>query len=228
MAVVYQHIRCDTKEIFYIGIGKTKKRAYSKNGRNLYWKRVVSKVSYEVEILFEDLSWEEACNKEKELILKYGRKNLEKGTLVNMTNGGEGQLGVVPWMKGRTHTEEAKQKNREAHLGKSLSEEHKKNIGLAMVGKPQSEEKRKKLRVARANQVFTEERNTKISKSITELWKDPVYRRKVKRTTGMKRVHKDRLEKLVALDLLFDYLRDGWILGRSKEVVKKITSAKTK
>lgn len=206
MAVVYQHRRLDNNEVFYIGIGKTEKRAYSKNGRNRYWNRVVSKVGYKVEIVHEELTWKEACDREKELIKEYGRRDLNTGILVNMTGGGDGTLEIV----------------------KTLSEEHRKNISLAMVGKSQSEEKRKKLRAARANQVFTEERNTKISKSVTELWKDPVYRTKVKRTTGMKRVHKDGLEKLVTLDLLFDYLRDGWILGRSKEVIKKITSAKTK
>jgi len=206
MAVVYQHRRLDNNELFYIGIGKTEKRAYSKNGRNKYWNRIVSKVGYKVEIVLEGLTWKEACDKEKELIKEYGRRDLNTGILVNMTGGGDGTLEIV----------------------KTLSKEHKKNIGLAMVGKFQSEEKKKKLRAARANQVFTEERNTKISKSVAELWKDPAYRKKIKRTTGMKRVHKDGLEKLIAPDMLFDYLKDGWILGRSREVIKKITSTKTK
>ena len=32
--VVYRHIRNDTNEVFYIGIGKTEKRAYSIHSRN--------------------------------------------------------------------------------------------------------------------------------------------------------------------------------------------------
>jgi hypothetical protein len=31
---VYKHIRKDTNEVFYIGIGKTEKRAYNKICRN--------------------------------------------------------------------------------------------------------------------------------------------------------------------------------------------------
>jgi hypothetical protein len=206
MAVVYQHRRLDNNELFYIGIGKTEKRAYSKNGRNKYWNRVAFKVGYKVEIVLEGLTWKEACDKEKELIKEYGRKDLNTGILVNMTGGGDGTLEIV----------------------KTLSQEHKRSIGLAMIGKFQSEEKRKKLRVARANQVFTEERNSRISKSITELWKDPAHRTKVKRTTGMKRVYKDNVEKLITSDLLCNYLESGWVLGRSKETIKKITSTKTK
>jgi hypothetical protein len=206
MAIVYQHKRLDNNELFYIGIGKTEKRAYSKNGRNRYWNRIALKVGYKVEIIFEGLTWKEACNKEKELIKEYGRKDLNTGILVNMTSGGEGTLEIL----------------------KTLSDEHKKNISLAMIGKFQSKEKKEKLRVARASQVFTKERNTKISKSVAELWKDPVYKAKVKRTTGMKRVHKGGVEKLIIPDLLFSYLKDGWILGRSREVLKKIISAKTK
>lgn len=205
MAIVYQHRRLDDNEIFYIGIGKTEKRAYSKNGRNKYWNRVALKAGYEVDILFEGLTWSEACNKEKELIKEHGRKDLNTGMLVNMTSGGEGTLEIV----------------------KLLSEEHRKNISIAMVGKFQSEEKKEKLRKARANQVFTRERNDKISKSMVELWKDSGYKTKVKRTTGMKRIHKDSAEKLILPDLLSEYIENGWVLGRSKETIKKITSTKT-
>jgi hypothetical protein len=36
------------------------------------------------------LSWEEACEKEIELIEMYGRRKLGEGTLVNLTEGGQG------------------------------------------------------------------------------------------------------------------------------------------
>lgn len=38
MAVVYQHRRKDTNEIFYIGMGRDINRAYSKHSRNKYYK----------------------------------------------------------------------------------------------------------------------------------------------------------------------------------------------
>src|SRR3970040_132442 len=34
----------------------------------------------------------------------------------------EFKKGIIPWMKGRCHTEDAKRKNREAHLGQKLPE----------------------------------------------------------------------------------------------------------
>jgi hypothetical protein len=92
MACVYQHIRFDTKTVFYIGIGKTISRAYSKSSRNKYWKNIVNKCEnkYLVKILHDNISWEEACTKEKEYIKKYGRLDLKTGTLCNLTDGGEG------------------------------------------------------------------------------------------------------------------------------------------
>jgi hypothetical protein len=97
MAYLYRHIRLDKNEPFYIGIGSDEEgqydRAYSKDSRTKYWRRIISKVGYEVEIVLDDLSWEEACEKEKEFIKLYGRKDLNEGTLVNMTDGGEGTPG---------------------------------------------------------------------------------------------------------------------------------------
>ncbi len=74
MAIVYRHIRLDKNEPFYIGIGKNTQRAKTKSNRNNHWLNVVSKTDYEVEILFENISREQAIKKEIELILLYGRK----------------------------------------------------------------------------------------------------------------------------------------------------------
>jgi len=90
--VVYKHIRLDTNEVFYIGIGNPK-RPYNKNSRSDFWKRVTNKTDYKVEIIYSDLTWEEACEKEIELIEFYGRRDLGNGTLVNLTDGGEGISG---------------------------------------------------------------------------------------------------------------------------------------
>ena len=60
-----------------VGIGTTIKRAHTKKSRNDHWHNIVNKVGYDVEIIYEDISWEEACEKEIELIKKYGNtKNL--------------------------------------------------------------------------------------------------------------------------------------------------------
>lgn len=110
MAIVYQHRRLDTNEIFYIGIGKTEKRAYEKDGRNLYWNRISNFAGYYVEIIHQSISWEEACEFEKFYIQKYGRRDLRTGILCNLTNGGDG-------INGYKHTENSKNKmkGRKAH-----------------------------------------------------------------------------------------------------------------
>ena len=106
MSVVYKHIRKDTNEVFYIGIGSIK-RAHSTKGRNQYWTNIVNKAGYEVIIISEGLSWEEACIEEIKLIKEYGRKDLNTGPLTNMTDGGDGSLNQI-------QTEEKKAKCREA------------------------------------------------------------------------------------------------------------------
>jgi len=95
MAYVYRHIRLDKNEVFYIGIGSDDKGYYTranckdKTTRGHHWGNVVSKTNYEIEIILDNLSWEEACKKEIEFIALYGRSDLKLGTLVNKTDGGE-------------------------------------------------------------------------------------------------------------------------------------------
>jgi hypothetical protein len=105
MACVYEHIRSDTNTIFYIGIGKKNSRAYSKCSRNTYWKNIVKKCNniFNINILHDKLSWEDACEKEKQYIKEYGRIDNSTGILCNMTDGGEGILNLQ-------HTDEAKLK----------------------------------------------------------------------------------------------------------------------
>lgn len=111
MAYLYRHIRLDKQEVFYIGIGSDENysRANNKISRTKHWKNI-AKGGYEVEIMLDDLTWEEACEKEVEFIKLYGRKDLKEGTLVNKTFGGEGTLGYK-------HSEETKEKCRQAAKG---------------------------------------------------------------------------------------------------------------
>ena len=126
MAYVYKHIRLDKNEVFYVGIGKQEnyKRAYTLRSRNLYWKNIVNITDYKVEIIHENISWEYACEKEKEYINLYGRKDLELGTLVNMTDGGEGFLGYK-------HSSITKEKMSNSRKGKKCSDELKEKLFIA-------------------------------------------------------------------------------------------------
>ena len=92
MAIVYQHRRKDNNSIFYIGIGRGLKRAYSRKNRNNHWINVVSKYGYDVDILIGGISYEDACNVEFGLVNSYGRLDLGNGILVNLTDGGKGSV----------------------------------------------------------------------------------------------------------------------------------------
>ncbi len=91
---IYFHINPVKNEIFYVGIGNLK-RPYKKYRRSVLWNNIVSKYGYIVNIIETDLSWEEACKKGTELIKRLGRRDLELGTLVNHTNGGDGVNGFL-------------------------------------------------------------------------------------------------------------------------------------
>ena len=174
MAIVYKHIRKDTNEVFYIGIGKTIKRAYSSTNRNKYWHNIVNKCGYEVEIIKENLSKEEAIQMEIDLIKNYGRFDLKEGSLVNLTNGGDGissvSLEVIEkilksrsWYK---HSEETKQKlsiqkkgKPNGQLGLKRSTETKEKISKSQMGKQHSEETKQKFK----NRKLSEETKKKIS-----------------------------------------------------------------
>jgi len=94
---LYRHIRLDKNEPFYIGIGtksfRSSKdlgiyfRAYNKVNRTQFWKNIINKTSYVVEILLESNDYNFICNKEIEFIKLYGRLDLKLGPLVNMRNG---------------------------------------------------------------------------------------------------------------------------------------------
>ena len=92
---LYKHIRLDKNEVFYIGIGGrgketplSYKRAYKKHNRSKYWHNIVNKTDYIVEIVFDNLTIEQAILKEIEFIKLYGREDLGLGTLCNLTDGG--------------------------------------------------------------------------------------------------------------------------------------------
>jgi len=113
--VVYRHIRKDKNVPFYIGVGKDPNRPYSKRYRNKYWKNIVSNYDYDIEIMLENLSEEDAFKKEIEFIELY------KSTLCNMTKGGRGPSHLIytkernkkisDTLKGHTHSDKTKLKN---------------------------------------------------------------------------------------------------------------------
>jgi len=94
MYYVYEHYKKGTEKVFYVGIGNNigkqqYSRAKSKIKRNPHWRNINNKYGFDFKIVFESDSRGDVCNKEIELISKYGRMDLGTGTLANMTTGGE-------------------------------------------------------------------------------------------------------------------------------------------
>ena len=89
---VYLHRKKVTGEVFYVGKGKGRRSKVSKN-RSKFWKAIVNKHGYTIEIVCDGVQEWYAIELEKELITFYGRRDLGNGSLVNMTDGGEGTSG---------------------------------------------------------------------------------------------------------------------------------------
>lgn len=95
---LYRHVRVDKNEPFYIGIGTRQRghneksiylRAYTKANRSSFWKNIVNKTKYDIEIIYETDSISKIKQKEIEFIGLYRRKE-HGGILCNMTDGGDG------------------------------------------------------------------------------------------------------------------------------------------
>jgi group I intron endonuclease len=138
--IVYKHA-CPNNKV-YIGItGQNPiKRWHGGLGynRNQHFYRAILKYGWDNiqhEILYSELTKEEACEKEIELIALYKSNNPDYG--YNMTSGGEHfehneisrkKLSESHKGKSHPHSEESKQKLSEAHKGKPKSEEHKRHL----------------------------------------------------------------------------------------------------
>lgn len=153
---VYRHIRLDKNVPFYIGIGKVydyrpedyyRAIVKSPSQRNTSWLSITSRSEYEVEIMLENLTWEEAIIKEQEFISLYGRyKN--GGTLCNRTDGGEGCKGT------------------------KLTQEHKDSISEKAKERFKNDEYAEKYRFGRSNYKCTPEQIEKL-KELRKLKKNP-------------------------------------------------------
>jgi hypothetical protein len=211
MAIVYSHIRLDKEELFYIGIGKTERRAYSKHSRNSYWNHIVNKTEYQVKILYTDLTWEEACKKEIELINQYKRK-IDGGILVNLTLGGDGNTS--------TRTEETKKKISMSCKGRTSGRKGKKyeNWYSETEVKARKEELKKKMEGSN-NPIYGKKRSEEIKDKIKNKLKGKsvsIEHATRNRTVclGRKYISKDGIKKKVIPEEIEKYLKEGWKLGQ--------------
>lgn len=140
---LYRHIRLDKNEPFYIGIGTKRnrnhyrhnteyERAFSKSSRSVLWQNVVSKTEYQVEILFESDNYDFIKEKEVEFIFLYVRRDCCGGSLVNLTDGGEGTKGIVYSEEYKNNHSKIFSGENHPNWGKTLSEETKRRKSESM------------------------------------------------------------------------------------------------
>lgn len=164
--IVYMHTSPNNKR--YIGITSQKpERRWRKNGvgykDHLYFWRAIQKYgwdNFKHDILYDNLTKEEAEQKEVELIAYYNSNNIDFG--YNMSIGGESgskgykhteeqrrqmsetRKGKGNGMYGKHHTVESIEKGRIKHLRENLSSDTIYKMSIAKKGKKRSSESIKK------------------------------------------------------------------------------------
>ncbi|MBC5745621.1 hypothetical protein FMM74_019140 [Lachnospiraceae bacterium MD308] len=155
---VYKHESPSHK--VYIGITSRKPKKRWVNGEgynnNDYFTKAIKKYGWENfkhEILYTNLSKDEACEKEKELIKYYDSTNRDKG--YNITPGGEYN----------SASEEGRKRISSANIGRVVSKKTRIQISKTKTGVPMREDTKKKISVIRKKMHLhmTEEHRKKIS-----------------------------------------------------------------
>lgn len=145
---VYVHKKESDGTVFYVGKG-TKLRWCNIHSRSLHWKNTARKHGVYCDIVAASLTAQEALILEKKLIESYGRQDKCTGCLVNMTAGGEGVVDYI-------FTEEHRQKISEAGIGKKHTEDSKEKIRQANLNRVFSPETIIKMSEARKGVPYTE------------------------------------------------------------------------
>jgi len=154
---------------FYVGKGKgdrCNKHLKGRDNSNSFKCRIINKIRNSrqepiIKKVAENLEESVAFYIEKFLIAYYGRRNIGTGILTNLTDGGEGGCsyrsektrmkiskslkGSVGGMKGKYHSNEAKNKIKSSLTGRPCSDETKEKIRIGNLGKKVSEETKRKI-----------------------------------------------------------------------------------
>lgn len=173
----------DPNKPFYIGKG-TGKRAWvhlaackrSRSPSLFYqWLRglFASGRTPVVRLLHVGMTNTEACDKEIELISRWGRIDRKTGCLTNQTDGGEGATGWVC-------SPELRVKRSEARKGKPLSLETRAKLSESRRGKTHGPEARAKISEAGRGRIPSPETLAKRSKSLRGKPKSPEHRNKIR------------------------------------------------
>ena len=182
---VYAYVRLDTNTFFYIGKGK-KKRYLNINSRSDHFKNIINKTECAVEILYDNLTEDEAFQLEVDTIYDlvfnegYGIDiigiNNDEYYLVNCTWGGEGAsmkqseeviANRVAKNTGQKRTEEQKQHLREGMIRRLERDPHSiDSYKYSRLGVEVLEETRRKMSEWQIGRELTEEHKNNISNGL--------------------------------------------------------------
>ena len=154
---VYVHRRADDNLPFYVGKGRLD-RAWKFYERNKYWNNTKEKHGVVVEIVFENLTEDEAFQCEIDTILEFKYFGYP---LTNLTRGGDGVSGYKRTPEQIENAKQARQNSekwRAGHKsaseklrGRKLSEEHKLAISEGNKGRVVSDETKLKQSTSKKN-----------------------------------------------------------------------------
>jgi hypothetical protein len=155
---VYLHRRAHDGVVFYVGKGKNG-RSHSSHNRSRHWHNTVNRYGYIVEFVCVGIQEWYALELEVEHIAFYGRHDLQQGTLVNFTDGGEGT-------SGRVFSEDALFRIGEASKKRILSDEARLRMSLSQTGRKHSPETLAKIAQSNTIRNQSQEQRDKISKKL--------------------------------------------------------------
>lgn len=163
---VYEWIRLDTNEPFYVGKGCDKRWRRLDRENNKHFNNIVNSIPCVVNILHDNLDEETAYGLEVWYIREY--RDIIGYEMCNIQDGGEGHsaFGKANHFYGKKHTEEAKRKNREKHIGVYPSEETRKILSEQRKGEGNNMWGKRGELSPHWGKKYSEERKNNISKAL--------------------------------------------------------------
>lgn len=184
---VYEHVRPDRDEVFYVGKGKGR-RANEMNGRNRHHKAIQAKLSrlgmaVEVRMVAMGMDEEYALALEVDRIAFWRADGVD---LANLTSGGD---------TGNSPSEETRAIMRARKLGRKLTEEHKAKIAKASKEALARPEVKAKLSASLKISLNTPEAKARASKHFKEMVRTDVHRAKIAASKRGKKLSPEHAEK---------------------------------